>query len=62
MCVGFRALNKIMVKNQYPLPLTDDLLDLLKYAIYYTKIDLQSGYHWIQIAEGEILKTTFKTK
>jgi hypothetical protein len=50
-----------MVKNHYPLPITDDLLDQLKNAFYFTKMALRSGYHHIKISESDIWKTTFKT-
>jgi hypothetical protein len=58
----FEALNKIMVKNHYPLPRIDDLLDQLKNATYFTKLDLRSGYHQVRIFEDDIWKTAFKTK
>jgi hypothetical protein len=51
MCVGYRALNKITVKNRYPLPHTDDLLDQLKNVAYFTKLDLRSEYHQMRVTE-----------
>jgi hypothetical protein len=62
MCIDYRALNKITLKNRYPLPRIDDLLDQLQHAKYFTKLDLKSGYHQVHVKEEDTWKTTFKTR
>ncbi|GJU06734.1 putative reverse transcriptase domain-containing protein [Tanacetum coccineum] len=59
MCIDYRELNKLTVKNRYPLPRIDDLFDQLQGSCYFLKIDLQSGYHQLHVHEEDIPKTAF---
>jgi hypothetical protein len=62
LCIDFRQLNKVTVKNKYPLPRIDDLFDQLKDENIFSKIDLGSGYHQVRIKEEDISKSTFRTR
>lgn len=61
MCIDYRALNKVTVKNRYPLPRIDDTLDRLSGATVFSAIDLASGYHQLRIAPDDVPKTAFTT-
>ncbi len=61
MCVDYRALNKVTVKNRYPLPRIDDLFDWLSGAKVFSRIDLRSRYYQIRIAQGDEEKTACRT-
>jgi hypothetical protein len=62
LCIDYRALNKIRVRNWYPIPRIDDLLDQLKGAKFFSKIDLKYGYHQVPIEPNDVWKTIFKSK
>jgi hypothetical protein len=62
LCVDYRGLNKVTIKDQYPIPLVSEMLDRLSKAKIYTKLDLRDAYHRLRIRKGDEWKTAFKTR
>ncbi|KAL0537610.1 hypothetical protein IC582_026593 [Cucumis melo] len=62
LCIDYRELNKVTVKNRYPLPRIDDLFDQLQGATVISKIDLRSGYHQLRSKDGDVPKTAFRSR
>jgi hypothetical protein len=62
LCVDYRTLNAVTIKNKYPLPRINDLMDQLRQAKFFSKIDLRLGYHHMKIRPEDIHKTTFVTR
>ena len=62
MCIDYQELNKLTVKNRYPLPRIDYLFDQLQGASWFSKIDLMSGYHQVRVREEDVEKTALRTR
>ena len=62
MCIDYQQINKVTVKNKYPLPRIEDLFDQLKGASVFSKIDLQSGYYQLRVKEVDVPKTALRTR
>ena len=62
LCVDYRKLNRVTMKNKYPLPCIEDLFDQLNGARYFSKIDLRSGYHQLRVRDSNVPKTAFRMR
>ena len=62
LCIDYRELNKVTVRNKYPLPQIDDLFDQLQGACVFSRIYLRFGYHQLRVRQEDVLKTTFRIR
>ena len=62
LCIDYSQLNRVTIRNQYPLPRIDELFDKFQGSRVYSKIDLRSGYHQLRVQESDVPKTVFRTR
>ena len=62
LCIDYKQLNRVTIRNQYPLPRIDELFNQVQGSRVYSKIDLRSGYHQLRVRESDVPKTAFRTR